>query len=168
MTAKVKVLQSPEQVVIHVISVKEEAAKPGAGAATAEGPAGAAAEPEVVKKGKKEDAAAPAADAKKGDAKKPDADAGKDDGADASGRYLLVMARFNETLLEKPQLEPLPEVPLTTAVMADGVNRDFACFRGSAQCALRIRTAGRYSAAAPARCRPVLRFPASSARSRRA
>jgi len=33
------------------------------------------------------------------------------DGADsaASGRYLLVMARFNESLLEKPRLDPVPE-----------------------------------------------------------
>lgn len=30
---------------------------------------------------------------------------------DTSGRYLLVMARFNEDLLEKPALEPLPETP---------------------------------------------------------
>jgi hypothetical protein len=30
---------------------------------------------------------------------------------EATGRYLFVMARFNEELLEKPALEPLPEVP---------------------------------------------------------
>jgi hypothetical protein len=30
---------------------------------------------------------------------------------ETSGRYLLVMARFNEQLLEKPTLEPLPEAP---------------------------------------------------------
>jgi hypothetical protein len=38
----------------------------------------------------------------------------KDDSQDAletSGRYLLVMARFNESLLEKPKLDPLPEAP---------------------------------------------------------
>jgi large subunit ribosomal protein L25 len=60
------VLLSPGDAVIsHVISVRAEAAP-----AEAE----AKAEPEVVKKGKKEDAAAPAADAKKGDAaKKPEA-----------------------------------------------------------------------------------------------
>jgi len=52
-----------------------------------------------------------AAEGGQDDAKKPGADSGKDDGGDASGRYLLVMARFNESLLEKPQLEPLPEVP---------------------------------------------------------
>ena len=45
------------------------------------------------------------------------ADAGKDAGGETSGRYLLVMARFNEKLLEKPSLDPLPEVP---AVPADG------------------------------------------------
>jgi len=46
-------------------------------------------------------------------------DVGKDDGSkddgDASGetagRYLLVMARFNENLLEKPVLDPVPETP---------------------------------------------------------
>ena len=39
------------------------------------------------------------------------ADAEKDAGGETSGRYLLVMARFNEKLLEKPALDPLPEVP---------------------------------------------------------
>ncbi len=34
------------------------------------------------------------------------------------GRYLLVMARFNESLLEKPALDPLPEAP------ADGAKKD--------------------------------------------
>jgi hypothetical protein len=31
--------------------------------------------------------------------------------AETTGRYLFVMARFNESLLEKPTLAPLPEVP---------------------------------------------------------
>jgi large subunit ribosomal protein L25 len=54
--AKVKVLEDPDQVVVHVVSVKVEAA-PAAGAAPAEGEAAAAApaEPEVMKKGKKEE-----------------------------------------------------------------------------------------------------------------
>jgi large subunit ribosomal protein L25 len=54
--AKVKVLEAPDQVVVHVVSVKEEAA-PAAGAAVpVEGEAAAApAEPEVMKKGKKEE-----------------------------------------------------------------------------------------------------------------
>ena len=30
---------------------------------------------------------------------------------DTTGRYLFVMARFNESLLEKPKLDPLPDVP---------------------------------------------------------
>ncbi|MFM8380198.1 MAG: DUF4340 domain-containing protein [Planctomycetia bacterium] len=30
---------------------------------------------------------------------------------EATGRYLLVMARFNEGLLEKPKLDPVPDVP---------------------------------------------------------
>jgi hypothetical protein len=33
----------------------------------------------------------------------------------STGRYLFVMARFNENLLEKPALEPLPEVPAVPA-----------------------------------------------------
>jgi hypothetical protein len=39
---------------------------------------------------------------------------------ETSGRYLLVMARFNEKLLEKPTLEPLPEVPADAAQKEDG------------------------------------------------
>lgn len=31
--------------------------------------------------------------------------------SDTTGRYLFVMARFNESLLEKPKLDPLPEAP---------------------------------------------------------
>jgi len=55
--AKVKILQSPDQVVVHVISIKEEAA-PVPGAAPVEGEVAAApAEPEVMKKGKKEEEA---------------------------------------------------------------------------------------------------------------
>ncbi len=55
-SAKVKITQDPDQVVVHVISVKEEAvATPGAAAPVAEGEAAAPAEPEVMKKGKKEE-----------------------------------------------------------------------------------------------------------------
>jgi large subunit ribosomal protein L25 len=56
--AKVKILEAADQVVVHVVSIKEEAAPvPGAAAAPAEGEAAAApaAEPEVIKKGKKEE-----------------------------------------------------------------------------------------------------------------
>lgn len=54
---KVKVLDDAAQVVVHVISVKEEVAAPVAGAVPAEGEAaaGTPAEPEVAKKGKKEE-----------------------------------------------------------------------------------------------------------------
>jgi len=38
-------------------------------------------------------------------------DGAKDAAGETSGRYLLVMARFNEGLLEKPQLDPLPDLP---------------------------------------------------------
>ena len=60
--AKVKVLQTADQVVVHVVSVKEEEAPAAAAAApVAEGEAAApAAEPEVIKKGKKEEEEAPA------------------------------------------------------------------------------------------------------------
>ena len=52
---KVKVLESPDQVVVHVVSVKEEVVAPVA-AAPVEGEAAATpAEPEVMKKGKKEE-----------------------------------------------------------------------------------------------------------------
>ncbi len=56
--AKVKVLEAADQVVVHVVSVKEEAAPVAAAAPVAEGEAAAAApaaEPEVIKKGKKEE-----------------------------------------------------------------------------------------------------------------
>src|SRR5213594_281346 len=57
--AKVKVLQAADQVVVHVVAVKEEEAAPAA-APVAEGEAAApAAEPEVIKKGKKEEEEAP-------------------------------------------------------------------------------------------------------------
>lgn len=46
-----------------------------------------------------------------GEEKSDDA-AGK---ASSSGRYLFVMARFNEDLLAKPALDPLPEVPAVPA-----------------------------------------------------
>ena len=74
-TAKVKVLQNPDQVVIHIISVKEEVVATVA-AVPVEGEVvpGAAGEPEVVKKGKKDEAAPPAA-ADKG--KAPAAEKGK-------------------------------------------------------------------------------------------
>jgi large subunit ribosomal protein L25 len=56
--ARVKILEDADQVVVHVVSVKEEvAAAPGV-AAPVEGEAAAApAEPEVLKKGKKEEEA---------------------------------------------------------------------------------------------------------------
>lgn len=45
-------------------------------------------------------------------------DGAKQDAAadgETSGRYLLVMARFNESLLEKPKLDPVPEAPEESA-----------------------------------------------------
>jgi large subunit ribosomal protein L25 len=52
-SVKVKILKDADQVVVHVVSIKEEAAP--AAATPAEGEAAAPAEPEVVKKGKKEE-----------------------------------------------------------------------------------------------------------------
>src|SRR5438477_3061987 len=53
--AKVKILEGADQVVVHVVSVKEEVvAAPGV-VAPVEGEAAAPAEPEVVKEGKKEE-----------------------------------------------------------------------------------------------------------------
>jgi len=54
---KVKVLDDAEQIVVHVVSVKEEAAPVAAAPAEGEAaaPAAAPAEPEVMKKGKKEE-----------------------------------------------------------------------------------------------------------------
>ena len=55
--SKVKVLEAPDQVVVHVVAVKEEVVPTAAAAApAAEGEVAApAAEPEVIKKGKKEE-----------------------------------------------------------------------------------------------------------------
>ena len=47
---------------------------------------------------------------KKEGADSKDADS-KDDGGETSGRYVLVMARLNESLLEKPKLEEVPDAP---------------------------------------------------------
>ena len=55
-TAKVKILESPDQLVVHVVSIKEEAAAPAAAALEGEA-AATPAEPEVLKKGKKEEEA---------------------------------------------------------------------------------------------------------------
>jgi len=54
---KVKILEAPDQVIVHVVSVKEEAAPTPGAAVAAEGEAAAPAEPEVMKKGKKEEEA---------------------------------------------------------------------------------------------------------------
>ncbi len=51
---------------------------------------------------------------KKEDGEKKEADP-KEDGGETGGRYVLVMARFNESLLEKPKLEAVPEAPAEKA-----------------------------------------------------
>ena len=63
-----------------------------------------------------------ASESKPGDTKDAgSAAAGEDNPGETSGRYLLVMARFNEKLLEKPTLDPLPEVP---AAADDATRKD--------------------------------------------
>src|SRR5438552_2000784 len=59
-TDKVKILEGADQVVVHVVSVKEEVAATPAAAVAVEGEAAAPAEPEVLKKGKKEEETPPA------------------------------------------------------------------------------------------------------------
>ena len=46
-----------------------------------------------------------------GEEQKEEATAGESGSGETAGRYLLVMARFNEGLLDKPQFDPVPEVP---------------------------------------------------------
>jgi large subunit ribosomal protein L25 len=55
--AKVKILEGKDQVVVHVVSVKEEVVATPEAAVAVEGEAAAPAEPEVLKKGKKEEEA---------------------------------------------------------------------------------------------------------------
>lgn len=45
--------------------------------------------------------------------------AGADAAQESSGRYLFVLARLNEDLLEKPTLEPLPDAPAAADKKAD-------------------------------------------------
>jgi large subunit ribosomal protein L25 len=54
-SAKVKILEGADQVVVHVVSVKEEEVAPAAAAPVEGEVAAAPAEPEVLKKGKKEE-----------------------------------------------------------------------------------------------------------------
>ncbi len=61
MTGSMKLVSSPDQVIAHVVALRAEAAE----AAPAEGAVAAAAEPEVIKKGKKEEEGAAEGEAKK-------------------------------------------------------------------------------------------------------
>jgi hypothetical protein len=54
-------------------------------------------------------------ESKPGDEEGKGAEPEKAAAGETSGRYLLVMARFNEQLLEKPMLEPLPDGPADEA-----------------------------------------------------
>ena len=58
LSGSMKLLGPPDTVVAHIVAMRAEEVKPAAEAApTAEAAAPAAAEPEVIKKGKKEEAA---------------------------------------------------------------------------------------------------------------
>ena len=70
-----------------------------------------------------------AGDSKAGDSKLGDEEAKggepeKNAADETSGRYLLVMARFNEQLLEKPTLEPLPDGPADEAKKEEDGKKD--------------------------------------------
>ena len=52
------------------------------------------------------------------------AESEKGAGGETSGRYLLVMARFNEQLLEKPTLDPLPEMPADASKKEEDDKKD--------------------------------------------
>jgi hypothetical protein len=52
------------------------------------------------------------------------ADPKKGAAGETSGRYLLVMARFNEQLLEKPTLDPLPEVPADASKQEEDAKKE--------------------------------------------
>ena len=52
------------------------------------------------------------------------AEPAKGAGGETSGRYLLVMARFNEQLLDKPTLDPLPEMPADASKQEENGKKD--------------------------------------------
>ena len=52
------------------------------------------------------------------------AEPAKGAGGETSGRYLLVMARFNEQLLDKPTLDPLPEMPADASKQEEDGKKD--------------------------------------------
>jgi hypothetical protein len=52
------------------------------------------------------------------------AESDKTAAGETSGRYLLVMARFNEQLLEKPTLDPLPEMPADASKKEEDDKKD--------------------------------------------
>ncbi len=65
-----------------------------------------------------------AGDSKAGQEDDKGAEPGNDAAGETSGRYLLVMARFNEQLLEKPTLDPLPDVPADEAKKDEDGKKD--------------------------------------------
>ena len=65
-----------------------------------------------------------AGDSKLGDEQGKGGKPEKDAADETSGRYLLVMARFNEQLLEKPTLEPLPDAPADEAKKEEDGGKD--------------------------------------------
>jgi hypothetical protein len=65
-----------------------------------------------------------AGDSKLGDEEGKGGEPKKNAADETSGRYLLVMARFNEQLLEKPTLEPLPDGPADEAKKEEDGKKD--------------------------------------------
>ena len=65
-----------------------------------------------------------AGDSKSGEKEEKASEPEKDAAGETSGRYLLVMARFNEKLLEKPTLDPLPEVPADESKKEEDADKD--------------------------------------------
>jgi hypothetical protein len=60
----------------------------------------------------------------KGDEEEKEAESEKAAGGETSGRYLLVMARFNEQLLDQPKLDLLPDVPDNSAKKDEDGGKD--------------------------------------------
>lgn len=72
---------------------------------------------------------------------------------EATGRYLLVMARFNEDLLERPKLDPVPDVPeepKTDEATKDGGKKDDAGTKAEGEAADKLKAADEAEAKAQA------------------
>ena len=119
-----------------------------------------------------------AGDSKAGDSKLGDEEAKggepeKNAADETSGRYLLVMARFNEQLLEKPTLEPLPDGPADEAKKeedgkkdggkSDGENKDSDAAEKKSDAAESLKKADEAEAAAQGAGQPGEAIPDAGA-----